>query len=139
MSRISTNYTDLDLSYLEAEDLNVIEIKAKALSLSECLDYLCVDEDHLPEKELNYAKKAWRRGRMSSISTAADKLFTSMDTRNGGSFALEYLRALSSTFHLEPTDPGQGSINGNGFSFNVIMPEDKKDKAQPKAEVKAIK
>ena len=126
------NYTGLpELQYLDSQDLEVIEVRAKALSLEECYDYLLIDADELSEAEAALCKKAWRRGRMSSISTAADKLFNSMDTRNGGSIALEYLRALSSTFHLEPTDPGSGSVSAGGFSFNVVMPEDKSNSSIP--------
>jgi hypothetical protein len=124
------NYTGLpELEYLDAQDLEVIEVRSKALSLEECYDYLLIDVDALTPAEVALCKKAWRRGRMSSISTAADKLFNSMDTRNGGAIALEYLRALSSTFHLEPTDPGSGSVSAGGFSFNVVMPEDKSNSA----------
>lgn len=117
---MDTNYNNLDLNYLDPEDLYAIELKAKALTLEDCYDYLHIDPEHLPEHEAVYAQKAWRRGRMSSIATAAEKLFSSMNGRNGGTFALEYLKALSSTFQIEPT-PG---ATPGGFSFNVIMPED---------------
>jgi len=141
MRRISTNYRELKLDYLDPEDLNVIEIRAKALSLDECYDYLCIDKEDLPEDEARYAKKAWRRGRMSALSTAADKLFSSMEGRNGGQIAFDYLRSLSSTFSLEPTSPGAGSTSGGGFSFNVVLPEDSvsKTKNTKPADIKSIK
>lgn len=115
------NYRNLDLEYLEPSDLHIIEIKAKGLSLDDCFDYLLIDKEHIPAAELLIAQKAWRRGRTAALSTAVDKLFSSMETRNGGSIALEYLRTLSTTFHLEPSSTGTNSVGG--FSFNIVMPE----------------
>lgn len=117
------SYHDLDLDFLNAEDLNVIEIKSKALSLDECFEYLCIDKSDLPDRELELCKRVFKKGRVSGISQAADKMFNSMQGRNGSQVAFEYLRHLSSTFQLEPNNPTNASA---GFSFNVIMPEDKK-------------
>jgi hypothetical protein len=124
MSRINPNYRDLEntLDLLDSEDLSAIEIKAKALSLEECLSFLCLDVEELPAEDLRIATKAWRRGRVSALNTAADKMFAAMGNRNGGVIALEYLRELSSTFQMEATP----TTSGQGFNFNVIMPEDGK-------------
>ena len=123
MSR--SNYRELELSYLDPQDLEQIEVNAKALSLEECYDLLLIDQQDLPAEEAILCKKAWRRGRCSAISTAANSLFHQMSARNGGQVAMEYLRALSPTFHLEPTDH---TTSGKNFSFNVVLPEDDKPK-----------
>jgi len=117
------------MELLDSEDLNAIEIKAKALTIEECLDFLCVDAAEVPTLDMKYARKAWRRGRASALSSAADKMFSAMGTRNGGPIALEYLRELSSTFQMEVS---QASTSG-GFSFQVNMTEDKNDKNEKQA------
>lgn len=123
MSRITPNYRELEdsLELLDSEDLAAIEIKAKALSLDECLNFLCLELDELPEEDKRIATKAWKRGRVSALNTAAEKMFASMGSRGGGAIALEYLRELSTTFQMEAT-PVAGP---GGFAFNVIMPEEK--------------
>jgi hypothetical protein len=63
----------------------------------------------------------WRRGRVTGITTAADKMFNAMSMRGGGPVALEYLKAMSGSFQVEAVSkPG----NGEGFTFNVTMPGD---------------
>lgn len=123
MARMPTDYNQIDdLDYFSAEDLVTIELRAKACSIEDCFDYLCVVKEDVPEHELKYANAAWRRGRSNGINTAAEKMFGAMSMRGGGPVAMEYLRQLSGTFTLEATpQPGAQS----GFAFNVIMPEDK--------------
>lgn len=118
--RLPLNYNSLPLNFLTVDDFNFIEIKAKALSLDEIFDYLGIDQADIPSEELIIANKAWKRGRVNGIATAADKLFTSMSDKNGGSIAMEYLRQLSNTFHLSPD---QSSSSGNNFSFKVVLDE----------------
>lgn len=119
--RMPLSYHDLDLDYLTSEDLNIIEIKAKALSLDECFEYLCIKEDEIPERELSYAKIVFRKGRVKAISEACDRMFSTMNHKNGAQVAFDYLKQLSSTFALAPV-----KSTGSGFSFNVILPEDPK-------------
>jgi hypothetical protein len=122
-SRLKTDYKGIgDLPTLMAEDLLSIELKAKAMTLPECLEFLFLTEDELTEEEARFAKLAYRKGRAAGISTAADNLFASMKMRGGGPVALEYLRQLSGTFTLEAT-PEAGTKSG--FNFNVVMPETK--------------
>lgn len=115
----STQY--LNLEYLDQDDMHTIEVKAKALTLQECFDFMCVDIDDVPLHDLNMAKRAHSRGRAVAIVSAADKLFSSMSMRGGGAVALDYLRTLSGTFQVEATP---NSSAKNGFVFNVIMPEE---------------
>lgn len=121
MARIHENYKSLELDILDDEDLSAIEIKAKALSLDECLDFLCIEMDELSETEKTWAMKAWKRGRASGIHTAADKMFSAMGMRGGGPVAMEYLKQMSGTFQIEATPTATGK---EGFVFNVVMPDD---------------
>ena len=120
-NRMTLTYSNLGLVYLDQDDLCAIEIKAKALTLNECFDFLCVIPEDVPPNELAIANRVWRRGRSSAIHTAANKLFSSMDMRGGGAVAFDYLKQLSSTFQLE-VEPATASKTG--FSFNVVMAED---------------
>jgi hypothetical protein len=124
MSRITPNYRELEetLDLLDSEDLAAIEIKAKALSLEECMDFLCLDIVDLPDEDRRIATMAWKRGRASALNTAAEKMFSAMGNRGGGIIAMDYMRELSSTFNVEATPVTSGS----GFSFNVVMAEDEK-------------
>lgn len=120
--RMEKNYSDLDLGYLDSEDLLNIEIKAKALSLEECFAFLCIEETDIPEAELVYAKKAHRKGRAAGISSACDNMFAAMKLRGGGIVALDYLKRMSKDFSVEAeASPGSNT----GFSFTVVMDEDK--------------
>lgn len=119
--RMPQNYNELELNFLDAEDLINIEVKAKALSLEECFDFLCIEESHVPEAEMNYARKAHRRGRAAGINEACNNMFGAMKLRGGGAVALDYLKRMSKDFQVE-AEPSPGS--NSGFSFNVIMPED---------------
>lgn len=129
--RLPTNYRDLDLEFLDSQDLDCIELKARTLAFEDCLDVIALTADEIPGSDLALAKKVWRRGRANSIALAGDKLFSAMSMRNGGNIAFDYLKALSPTFQLEPT-PSSGK-SGSGFSFNVVLPDDKQ--APPLAEV----
>ena len=103
---------------MDADDLQVIEMKAKALTLEECYDFLCVDPSELGEKEAAIAKKVWRKGRVEGISTAVDRMFSSMATRGGGDVALNYLQKMSSSFSATEAPSASG-----GFSFEITIPE----------------
>ena len=124
ISRLSTDYNKLSMTYLDSDDLCAIEVKSKALTLDECFDFLCVVPSDVPPAELAIATRVWRRGRASAIHTASDKLFSAMSMRGGGQVAFDYLKQLSSTFQIEVT-PDSPTNPNSGFSFNVIMPEDK--------------
>ena len=105
------------LKYFDEEDLLHIEIKSKGLTLEECFDFLGVDEKDVPENELYIAKRIHRKGRAAGISNACDSLFTSMNARNGGSVAMDYLNQLSDTFSVSATPSGSAS----GFNFQVNL------------------
>ena len=128
------NYRKLELDYLDSADLETIEAKARCLTLEECFDYLFIDPTELTEAEHNYARKAWRRGRMDGIVTATNKLFSCMSTRNGGTIALEYLRSLSDTFHISPDTQSTSSE----FSFKVTMPDGTETTSAPVSIPRAV-
>ena len=121
MSRTEIDYKNEELDYLDKDDMIAIELKAKALTLEECLAFLCVDIADVPEAEIKVAKKAWRRGRSVALDSAASKMFAAMSMRGGGVVAMDYLKQLSDTFSVEATPIGK---SGDGFTFNVVMPED---------------
>ncbi len=121
MSRQSINYNTLSLEFLDSEDLVNIEIKAKALSFEECLDFLCITEADIPPSDLKYAKLAHRRGRAIGIANACDNLFASMKVRGGSEAAILYLKQTASEFKIDAVSaPG----SNNGFQFVVNMPQD---------------
>jgi len=120
MARIPVDYSGLKLEFLDQEDLQHIEMKAKGLEFDDCLAYLCIEESDLSEAELNIAKRIWRRGRMGAVNTAAERLFSAMSMRGGGPVAMEYLSKMSGTFQIEATPVG----GKTGFTFNVVMPDD---------------
>ena len=121
MSRQKVNYNELDLEHLDAEDLINIEIKAKALSLDECFDFLCIDKNELPESDLKWATLAHKRGRVIGVATACDNLFAAMKVRGGVDAAILYLKQTAGEFKIDATGaPGSQS----GFSFTVNMPKD---------------
>jgi hypothetical protein len=122
MGRSNVDYKEVELKFLDKDDLLAIELKSKALSIEECLDFLCVTSEEVGEADMAWVKKAWKRGRAVAITTAADKMFSAMSMRGGGQTSMEYLRAMSGTFQVEATPLGK---TGDGFSFNVIMPDDK--------------
>ena len=118
--RLGNNLRDLDLVYLDQEDLIHIEVKSKVLSFDECLEFLCIPPAEVPAEELDIAKRIWRKGRVSGLNKAGEKLFASMDMRGGGAVAFDYLKQLSGTFSAEITPTKSAA----GFVFNVVMPED---------------
>lgn len=121
--RFDTNYGNLATScdFLTAEDFINAEVRAKALSFDEVLDYLAIELDDIPPVELELLRRAHKRGRVSAISTAADNLFQSMSNRNGHQASLAYLQQLSGTFHLDVNPSNSPSA---GFNFNVVLKED---------------
>lgn len=121
-NRMKTDYKELELDYLDAQDLLTIQVKAKALSLEECLEFICAEIEDIPKAEMRYATLAHRRGRSEGIATACDHLFGSMKMRNGGQAAVEYLRQMSGEFQIDAQATPGGT---SGFSFNVHMPEAK--------------
>ena len=110
-----------DLEILDEEDLLIIDLKASILSLEECLAFLCLTSDDLPEYDLCMATKIHTRGRLRAVSTAGEKLFSAMSMRGGGAVSLDYLRQMSSNFQLTLT-PNPSSASG--FTFNVVMPDE---------------
>tara|TARA_R110000744_G_C19370310_1_gene562412 strand:+ start:212 stop:574 length:363 start_codon:yes stop_codon:yes gene_type:complete len=120
MARLPATYRDIDLAIIDDADLDIIELRAKVLTLSECLVLIGVEESDLSEGDMAIAHRVWNRGRMKAISDAGTKLFSQMSQRGGHVPALDYLRQMSGTFQAEVVPAGQG------FKFNVcIDPEDK--------------
>jgi hypothetical protein len=127
MARLVADYTKIkELEYLDANDLLVIELKAKALELPECFDFLGVALEDIHEKDLILARKAHKRGRAKAISEAADMLFHSMKGRAGSVASMEYLRQMSGTFKAEAVPVGASGA----FKFNVILGDDKSETEQ---------
>lgn len=121
MNRVENDYSNIPLVYLTKNDLVTIELKAIALTLDECYDFLFVDSANLTEHDISASKLAWRKGRACAIHQAASSLMSSMSSRNGGNVAMDYLKTLSPTFSAEvspSTTPGNP-----GFTFNVSLPE----------------
>ena len=123
MKKSTTNYREMDLKYLDSEDMFVIESRAKGLTLAECFDYIGADLADVPAEELIVAKRAHARGRQSGIAQAVDHLFSSMSGSKGGINSLAYLRQMSGQFSVEAVPDN----SAKGFSFNVVMPEDAKE------------
>jgi len=121
MSRMEITYKGVELEFLDIEDLQCIEQRAKGLTLEECFEYLLVTTEEIPKADLVIAKKAHRRGRSAALHTAVNCLFGSMTMRGGGTSAMEYLKQLSGTFTVEATPVGTAK---GGFQFNVVMPEE---------------
>lgn len=118
--RIPTNYAKIeDLQTITAEDLFSIELMAKTLSMSDCLDALFLTEDDLTPREINIVTRVHARGRQLGVQKAGDNLFMLMKQRNGTLAALEYLKQMSSTFTLEIAPEAKSG----GFSFNVFPAE----------------
>jgi len=112
------NYRKLeDLTILRPEDLEIVEQRAKALDITQCLEYLCLTLTDLSPAEVRYVRLAHQKGVADGIYKAVDKLFLHMNTRNGGASAIEYLRTRSESFQVTATP-----IGSSGFDFKVIMP-----------------
>jgi len=121
MSRTKLDYNKATLEFLDSEDLLHIELKSKALTFEECLDFLCIKQQDIPPAELEIALMAHKRGRANAIVTACDNLFGAMKVRGGAEAAIHYLKQTSKEFKVTATNsPG----TGNGFSFTVNMPEE---------------
>ena len=112
------NYHDIKLEVLSSDDLQVIEIKSSILTLDECFSYLLLNRDDIKEEDLVIAERVWKRGRLSAVHKAGDKLFSQMTQRGGAQAAFDYLRQMSPTFQAEITTKGK-----SGFSFNVVIDE----------------
>ena len=123
--RLPQNYQEIDLEYLDADDLLQIEQYAGILELEECYDFLFVDSDDIPESEHDIAVKVHKRGRKKAIGSALGHLIGRMKDRNGTQACIEYLRQFAGTFHIETTP--EASASSHGFNSNVIMPDDKKE------------
>ena len=137
--RMTTNYNTLDrkLNYLDVSDFHVVESKAKALTLAECLDYLCLDINDIPADELKLLTRCHRRGRLSAISEATSSLFTAMSNpRCGVQASIEYLKQFSDTFTIEAST--NGSTTSGGFSFNVQLADDSASSQNP-GSLKSVK
>jgi len=111
------NYRNLkDLAIVTPEDLEIVEQRAKALSVQECLEYLCLDQEELTEAEASYIRRAHRKGVADGIYKAVDYMFRNMQMKNGGQACLDYLKTRSEPFQVDATPRSSG-----GFSFNVVM------------------
>jgi hypothetical protein len=134
--KFSPNYNDLKshLKFLSVDDFHNIEKRARILSFEDCLIWLGVDLEQIPELELGWAKKAHARGEREGVHEAANHLFANMKTRNGTLAALEYLKAKSVDFNVEHSPLGPA---GGGFSFTAVMHDPEKSEPQRPKLVKA--
>ena len=103
------------LDFLTPANLDTIELKARTLTLSQCLDILLLDKSELSKKDLFWAEKAHRKGEAEGIAQAGEKLFDGMGRRGGSGSALSYLNSLSERFQNEQ----RMAASGSGFNFNV--------------------
>ena len=124
MTRMLTDYSKLEkeIPLLNREDLLNIELGAGALSIEQCLDTLGIEIADVPEAEMKLIVRVHKLGRAKSIAGAFTKLNSAMGGRNGGQIALELLKARCTEFSLVQADALPASA-GNGFAFNVIMPD----------------
>jgi hypothetical protein len=122
MARLPTSYRDLkELKGITDEDLDIIELKAKVLSLDETFMFIGIEKEEISEDDMKICNRVWNRGRMKAIDDAGTRLFSQMQQRGGAAPALDYLRQMSGTFQAEITPQAAG-----GFKFNVVIdPEDK--------------
>lgn len=109
-----------DLTVLRPADLVSIEANASILTEDQCLEFLSIRKEALSTAELYYLGFAHKKGLARHIASACSKLFSHMDTRNGGASALEYLKAKQDGFNKITVTPGARG----GFSFNVVMADD---------------
>lgn len=121
--RIPPNLRDIKgLLFLTVDDLKLVEEAASSLSIDQCFDLLMIEEGEVPADEAILFRKVHKRGRAKGVTTAVEKLFIHMTTRQGGASAIEYLQKMSGEFAVNV----ESAKKGTGFSFNVIIPEDKK-------------
>ena len=106
------------LTILTSLDLVTIEASATSLTLDLCLEQLMLERNELTDYELWVIDKIYKRGRANGIQRAGDSLFASMNGKQGGQHALEYLAKMSGEFSSEVT-----LTASSGFNFNVIIPE----------------
>ena len=104
-----------DYTTLRPSDLVSIESKSSILTSDQCLEQLGINKEALTPEEMYYVAFAHKKGLANHIATACTKLFSHMDTRNGGTSALEYLKAKQEGFNKITVVPGAGG----GFTFNV--------------------
>lgn len=125
--KFNTNYSLMaeHLNYLTTEELLSFELKAKVLGFQDVCTLLCIEISEIPEEELAWAKMAHARGQVDAINTAADSLFSNMNTRNGALASLEYLKATSALFQVDATPIS--AAKGGGFSFEVNLKSDVSD------------
>lgn len=117
MDRIPTDYNRIEgLTILDSADLNNLEIRARSMTLEECLETLFLTLDDLSEKERVLVSRVHRRGRNLGVQKACDSLFSQMKVKGGTQACIDYLRSMSATFAAEETPT---SIAGGGFSFTV--------------------
>lgn len=117
--KFSPNYRDcIGLKLITPDDLFTVQQRARALTIDECYDYLCVEAEMLTPFEINCIKRAHKRGLAEGITVAIDNLFSHMKTRNGGQSCIAYLQQHARSFTVEPT-----SSPNNGFNFKITMNE----------------
>lgn len=119
MIRMPAKYDKIkDLKLITPDDLITVELNARACSFTECLDLIFLQEDEIPESDMNYLTRAWRKGRVAGIADASERMFKSFGSPRGGSVALDYLKSLGDAFKVEASPTGHS--NG-GFTFNVKL------------------
>lgn len=116
--RLPTNYNEIQLTDITAEDLNVIEIHGKVLEFDETMDVMMIELSEVCDYDQEVMRRVHKRGRLLGVKQAGDKLFTSMSSRSGNVAAMDYLRQMSGTFAAEVVTSDNG-----GFSFNVVIDE----------------
>lgn len=120
-------YTDLpELKYFKKVDLEEVESMAVGLAEDEVLAYYALDTEELmqesengelvPSADLIWFRKACKRGRSKGQIRAVERLFSNMNDRNGGNYALAYLRQMASSWPAS-----EAKEASDGFSFKVVM------------------
>ncbi len=107
-----------DLFYFDATDLMEIEDFCSSLTPQEVLDYYGLDYENLANEQPTDRKWfdiAFKRGRSKSKRIASDRLFKTMQDKNGAASCIEYLKRFGKEW--EPDLPGDNA--SGSFSFNV--------------------
>lgn len=111
---------EVDLVTLRPSDLVSVESNSHILTIDQCIEQLGIRKEALSQAEMYYVGFAHKKGLAKHISNACTSLFNNMNTRNGGSSALEYLKAKQEGFAKISVTPDAGG----GFSFKVVMADD---------------
>lgn len=104
---------------LDESDLTEFVIASRSLSIEECYSLILVEVSELSEEETKFCALLHSHGRALGVKDATEKLFYQMQTKGGGTTAIEYLKQMGAEFSTTPTPS-----SGKQFAFQVVIPEE---------------